>query len=289
MYQEILLPFDGSNGAADALHHAAEIARWADTSIDLLYVADTAFDSLTTVRTDVIDVLVQEGEETLKDAGQTLDTLGVNSRSDVVQGNPAPTIADYADRYGYDLIILPTHGRKGVSRYLLGSITEKVVRLASVPILTVRMGSNEELIFPYQDILIATDGSGGATYAAEHGLSLATAVDSTVHLLSAVEDTSLRPNSRSTISGLQREQVATDAIDELVSKAESHGISDIVRHINHGAPVSVLLDAVEANDIDAVVTGTTGRRGSNRILLGSVAERIVRAAPVPVVTVRQAK
>lgn len=59
--------------------------------------------------------------------------------SDVVQGNPVPTVVKYAERYDHDLIEMPTHGRKGVSRFRLGSVTEKVVRLASVPVLTAQM------------------------------------------------------------------------------------------------------------------------------------------------------
>jgi nucleotide-binding universal stress UspA family protein len=180
---------------------------------------------------------------------------------------------------------MPTHGRKGVSRYLLGSVTEKVVRLASVPVLTVRMQPDEQLAFPYENILIPTDGSAGAGHAAEHGLSLAASLDATVHALSVVDDTSLGLDVRSTVLGQEGEQVATDAVDDLVSEAETHGVSNTVRHIEHGTPIEGILDTIESNDIHAVVMGTTGRRGSDRILLGSVAEKTVRSAPVPVITV----
>jgi len=159
MYEDILLPFDGSDGAAEALHHAAEIAHWADATIHVLFVADTTRDSVTVVETQVVDALVQEGEGIVKEAEKTLDTLGVDYDSDVVQGNPAPTVAEYAERYDYDLIVMPTHGREGVSRYLIGSVTEKVIRLSSVPVLTERMQPDEQLVFPYENILLPTDGS----------------------------------------------------------------------------------------------------------------------------------
>ncbi|WP_137285610.1 universal stress protein [Halorussus salinisoli] len=285
MYEDILLPFDGSDGAAEALHHAAEIAHWADATIHILFVADTTRDSVTVVGTQVVDALVQEGEDIVEEAEKTLSTLEVNYDSDVVQGNPAPTIIEYAERYDHDLIVLPTHGREGVSRYLLGSVTEKVVRLSTVPVLTVRMQPDEQLIFPYENILIPTDGSAGATHAAEHGLSLAASLDATVHVLSVVDETSLGLDVRSTTSGRESEQAATDAVDDLVSEAETHGIANTVRHIEHGAPIEIILDTIESNDIHAVVMGTTGRRGTDRILLGSIAEKTVRSAPVPVITV----
>jgi nucleotide-binding universal stress UspA family protein len=285
MYEDILLPVDGSDGAAEALHHAAEIAHWADATIHVLFVADTTRDSVTVVETQVVDALVREGADIVEDAEKTLNTLGVDYDTDVVQGNPAPTIVEYAERYDYDVIVMPTHGREGVSRYLLGSVTEKVVRLSSVPVLTVRMQPDERLVFPYENVLLPTDGSAGAAHAADHALSLVADFDATVHVLSVVDETSLGPDVHSTITGPEREQVATDAVDDVVSEAERRGVSNTVRHVEHGSPIEGILDTIESNDIHAVVMGTTGRRGSDRILLGSVAERTVRSAPVPVITV----
>ena len=63
MYEDILLPFDGSDGAAEALHHATEIAHWTGATIHVLFVADTTRDSVTVVETQVVDALVQEGED----------------------------------------------------------------------------------------------------------------------------------------------------------------------------------------------------------------------------------
>jgi nucleotide-binding universal stress UspA family protein len=286
MYEDVLLPFDGSKGASAALHHAAEIAHWADATIHVLFVADTTQESVTVVETQVIDTLVQEGEDIIKEAEETLRTLRAEYDSDVVQGNPAPTIVKYAERFNHDLIVMPTHGRKGVSRYLLGSVTEKVVRLSSVPVLSVRMQPDERLTFPYENILISTDGSPSANHAAEYGISLAAALDATVHVLSVVEERSLGVDVRSTVSGEEREQAATDAVDDVVTEAKTRGIANTVRHIEHGTPLEKILDTIDSDDIDAAVMGTTGRRGTNRILLGSVAEKTVRSAPIPVITVR---
>jgi len=285
MYEDILLPFDGSDGAAEALHHAAEIAHWADATIHLLFLADTTRDSVTVVQNQTVDALVQKGKDIVEEAEKTLHTLGSDYGSDVVQGNPAPTIVEYAEQYGHDLIVMPTHGRQGVSRYLLGSVTEKVVRLASVPVLTARMQPDEQLKFPYENVLIPTDGGAGAPRVAEYGLSLAAALDATVHVLSVVEERSLGVEMSSKDSQ-KRERAAADAVEDVVSEAESLGVTETVRHIEHGTPVQKILDTIDANDIGAVVMGTTGKRGTDRILLGSVAEKTVRSAPVPVITVR---
>jgi nucleotide-binding universal stress UspA family protein len=286
MYDDILIPYDGSEGAAEILHHASEIAHWADATVQVLYVADTTRDSVTVVEGQTVDVLEREGEDVVEEAGKTLETLGTPYETDVVQGNPAPTIVDYAERYDQDLIVMPTHGREGVSRYLIGSVSEKVVRLSSVPVLTARMEPDEQLVFPYEDVLIPIDGSAPATHAAQHGLSLAASMDATVHALSVVEEGLIDVDV-----GADGEDSGTDAaeeaVDDLVAEAEEDGVAETVRHVERGTPNEVIVDLVESNEIDAVVMGTTGRRGTDRILLGSVAEKTVRSAPVPVITARQ--
>jgi nucleotide-binding universal stress UspA family protein len=287
MYENILLPFDGSDGAAEVLHHASEIAHWADATLEVLYVADTARDSVTVVEGRTVDALEQQGEDVVDEAAKTLDTLGVAYDTDVVQGNPAPTIVDYAERYDQDLIVMPTHGREGLSRYLVGSVTEKVVRLSSVPVLTVRMQPDETLVFPYEDVLVPTDGSTAATHAADHVLSLAASLDATVHVLSVVDDSVLGLDVRSTVSGEESERIATEAVEEVVSQAEARGVTDTVGSVERGSPVEEILDYIDSNDVHVVGLGTTGRTGTDRILLGSVAEKTVRAAPVPVMTVAE--
>ncbi|MEF8976418.1 MAG: universal stress protein [Halapricum sp.] len=285
MYENILFPFDGSEGAASVLHHASELAHWYDATIQVLYVADTTRDSVTVVDGHTVDVLVRKGEDIVDEAAKTLETLGVSYETDVVQGNPAQTIVDYAERFDQDLVVMPTHGREGISRYLIGSVSEKVVRLSSVPVLTVSMQPDETLEFPYENILIPTDGSDAATRAAEHTLSFAASLDATVHVLSVVDDTALGADIRSTTSGTENEEAASNAVETVISAAETRGVTNTVRHIEHGTPVEEILDYIESNDIHAVGMGTTGRRGTDRILLGSVAEKTVRSAPVPVMTV----
>ena len=165
--------------------------------------------------------------------------------------------------------------------------SEKVVRLFSVPVLTVGMQPDETLVFPYENILIPTDGSPAARHAASHVVEFAVALDATVHVLSVVDDATLGLDVRSTGSGKDIEEAATDAVETVVSEAETHGVTDTVRHIEHGTPIEEILDSLESNDIHAVGMGTTGRRGKDRILLGSVAEKTVRSAPVPVLTIAE--
>jgi nucleotide-binding universal stress UspA family protein len=285
MYDSILLPVDGSEHAAKIVHHAAELAQWTEATIEVLFVADTTRDSVTVVDGNAVDALEREGETIVADVAATLESLDVEHGTDVVQGSPAPTIVDYAERYDYDLIVLPTHGRTGISRYLLGSVTEKVVRLSDVPVLTARMQSDEQLAFPYENILLPTDGSPASTAAAKHGLALATTLDATVDILSVVDDTSLGPDVRSVLSDDELERPAVEAVEKVATKAEEHDLAHVQTYVEHGSPAEVIREHIETNGIHAVVMGASGRRGVDRVLLGSVAEKTVRSAPVPVITV----
>jgi nucleotide-binding universal stress UspA family protein len=287
MYENLLFPLDGSDGAAEPLHHTAEIAHWADAATRVLYVANTNCDSVTVVRGRAVDTLEQRGRDVVEEAARTLETLGVPYRTDVVQGNPAPTIAEYAEEYDQDLVVMPTLGKVGVSRYLAGSVSERTVRLSSVPVLSVRIRSDEQLTFPYEAVLVPTDGSEAASHAAECVLQLAAALDATVHALSVIDDSALGPDIRSSVAGGESEEAAAEAVERVVSTAEHHGVTDVVRHVKHGRPAEIILDRIETDSIHAVGMGTTGRRGAERILLGSVTEKTVRSAPVPVMTVAE--
>lgn len=285
MYDRILLPVDDGD-ATDAVHrHAAALARETDATVQVLFVADTARHSVTVVDADVVDAMEQDGQRIVDDVASTLTSLGVEYDTDVVQGSPADTIVAYAEQYDYDLIVLPTHARSGLSRYLLGSVTEKVVRLSSVPVLTARLRDDDRLAFPYERILVPTDGSDAAMNAAEHALGLAAVVDATVHVLSVVDESSLGPDVRSVLSAEELEGPSREAVADVAAAAERNDVGNVHTHVEGGSPAAVIRTAIDEHDIDAVVMGTTGRRGVDRILLGSVAEKTVRTAPVPVITV----
>jgi nucleotide-binding universal stress UspA family protein len=248
--------------------------------VQALYVADTARGSVTTVTTEVVGALAVEGEETVETAAAELERAGANYVTDVVQGDPVETILEYAGRYDADLIAMPSRGHEGLSRYLLGSVAEKVVRLSTVPVLVARLQPDERLSFPYERILVPTDGSDQALRAARHALELAAALEAEVHVLSVVDDARLGVDVRSAIGDDVREERATDAIRGVETAAADVGI-DPVTAVERGPPAATIREYVDDHGADLVVVGTTGRRGLDRVFLGSVAERTIRSAPVP--------
>ncbi|GGM72482.1 nucleotide-binding universal stress UspA family protein [Halarchaeum rubridurum] len=285
MYDSILLPVDGSDHAEIVQRHAAELAQWADATVELLYVADTTRDSVTVLGDDVIDALVRYGEEVVAEAGEALDSHGVDYRTAVVQGRPAEAIVEQAAEGDHDLVVMPTHGRTGVSRFFLGSVTESVVRDADVPVLTAR-SRDERYDFPYERLLVPTDGSATANAAVDHALDLAESMDAAVDVLSVVNEASLGLDTRSTVILDELEAQADEAVGDVVARAEGLGI-EARGHVARGSPPEAITARVDTVDADAVVMGTTGRSGLDRVLLGSVTERTVRSADVPVLTVRE--
>ena len=114
-----------------------------------------------------------------------------------LQGNPYSTIIDYSDRTDIDCVVMPTHGRRGLQRFLLGSVTERVNNTAAVPVIAANPDRERSLTYPPQRILVPTDGSRGAEIAVGESIKVATATGATLHLLHVAERSSLGTDGRS--------------------------------------------------------------------------------------------
>lgn len=140
----------------------------------------------------------------------------------------------------------------------------------------------------YSTILVPTDGSETAARAVDHAVDLAVTYDATLHALSVVDvsDLGLRTPPDVDIEELRRpvRERAQDAVDTVVHAGERAGVS-VVPVTKVGVTHQVVLDYAEEAGVDLVVMGTHGRSGLPRAILGSVTERVVRSAPVPVLAV----
>jgi len=143
MYDRILFPTDGSDGAAAALDHALELADTYDATINVLYVVNTTYLGGGAAEGTTVESLRESGERVVAETVERIGDRGVDAESEVRTGDPYRGIVDYADEIGADLLVMGTHGRTGLDRYLLGSVTEKVVRTADVPVLTIRADEQE--------------------------------------------------------------------------------------------------------------------------------------------------
>lgn len=146
MYENILLPTDGSEGTRRAVEHAVNLANNYDATVHVVYVVNTS--AYSTLPADanwesIMEALEEEGQEATEDVEELASDEGVKVITEVLEGVPHREILDYAERNNIDLIIMGTHGKTGINRLLLGSVTEKVVRSSETPVLTVRMVNDD--------------------------------------------------------------------------------------------------------------------------------------------------
>ena len=132
----------------------------------------------------------------------------------------------------------------------------------------------------YDDVLIPTDGSDGTRQSITHGVTIAKRFDATIHALSIVPEGPL-----GTLQNEAAAPAAHRAVERVAVDAERADV-DVETAVEQGVPHEEILGYADGHDIDMIVMGTQGRTGLDRVLVGSVTERVVRMADVPVVTVR---
>ncbi|MDQ2050706.1 universal stress protein [Natronolimnohabitans sp. A-GB9] len=273
MFDRILVPTDGSGPANAALEYAGEIAAREQITVHVLYVTDPDEDSAV-----ASEQLAESREWAGDDTAPIID--------DVETGDPQSAILDYATDNDVDAIVMGTRGRQGVGRLLLGSTTESVVREAPVPVLVVRGAAEVRRRYPLETILVPTDGSPHAEAALEQAAVVGRHHDATVHLLSVVDVSPAALDERDDLRLERLETHAEDVVDEGVATVEEMG-ADATGAVKHGSTHRVIRSAADDVGADLLVMGTHGRSGLDRLLLGSVTERVLRRAPAPVLTVRQ--
>jgi len=155
-YRNILVPTDGSDLALEALEEALTVAELSDATIHVLYVVDDAKIAELAGGTGIEDVSLDSdvdglferfeavGEHALDDLREAAADRGLSLTTATRKGLPDEEILAYVDENEIDLLVMGTHGRRGIERYVLGSTTERVLRRSSVPVLAVRGDSDSD-------------------------------------------------------------------------------------------------------------------------------------------------
>lgn len=135
MYSKVLFPTDGSVDATEALTHALDLAQQYGATLHTLYVDPP--DDEPALLDETGEAL--SGEQIIEDVRTRANEVGLEVVSELRHGDPSTAILEYATEADIDLVVMATRGRTGLDRYILGSVTEDVVRSSDVPVLTVRM------------------------------------------------------------------------------------------------------------------------------------------------------
>lgn len=290
--RKIVLARDFSPSSVPALRHAVHMATTYEAELHILYAnvlhADPFGGTHAAERTDA-DIQQRMKEET--EEKLTFDNVDVEALSITyhVQRDvaPGPAILTFADEHEMDLIVLGTHGRRGLRRMLLGSVAEEVVRLASAPVITVPAHSRNTL--PFRSILVPIDFSDHSQKTLEVAKGLAKRHDTALTLMHVVEDHLPPSFYTGSVFSAQREEASLleKTRKELAQFAEETNGPDglemtFVAESGHAADRITQYAATQ--DIDLVLLATHGRTGLARFALGSVAEKVLRNVSCPVLT-----
>jgi nucleotide-binding universal stress UspA family protein len=277
--KRILVPLDGSGLSEAVLPLAEALAR--DYEASLLLVR-----ALRPAGSPETEVEAQETAETyLRTVAAGLTGRGRSVDWKVWYDDPARAIADAARYNAIDLVVMSTHGRGGLSRLMLGSVAEALVRQAPVPVLLVR----GELIWrpgSFGKILVPLDGSELSEGVLPVAVGLAGPFDLAVELFRAVEPMpayAAAELSAGRTDAILREEEASarEYLAKLATPLEARGLR-IERSVATTPAVDGIVRRARDGGAGLIAMTTHGRSGVSRLLFGSVAERVLRAAPVPV-------
>lgn len=288
MFKRIFLPLDGSELSERALEPAVRLAQFHHA--ELIFARAPEYRALTAGTYDIsltpyieqeIDKSVQDTHNYLAGLTQTYARPDVTVRSLVLEGDPAHAIVDAADQVQASLLVMSTHGYSGMTKWVLGSVTEKVLSRVHCPVLVWRVQR------PIRHVIITLDGSELAERALEPGLAVARAFEAKVSLLRVVPE--LSPAEIERLNALEH-GMGLRLQDEVLAEAQAYlerlGVASAEVVVRQGKAASAIVEQAETLEADLVVMATHGRSGLSRWVYGSVTEKVMQSLPVNMLVVR---
>jgi nucleotide-binding universal stress UspA family protein len=297
-FQSILVPLDGSPLAEQAIPYAQAIAERARCKLKLVLIHEPLMQMEPGPAYTKVELAMQKADrEYLKSVTARLrERLGRSVSSAVLRGMPlAQTLTTYIRELGADLVVMTTHGRGGIRRAWLGSITDQLIRMSEVPILVVRPGEAKptDSSVRLTEILVPLDGSPLAEAVLEPAAALARLWDAEMSLVQVVHPVVLTsgpplsfPTGYSDQMTRIRRESAQDCIHDVAERLRESGVKASGVALIGGGVAETLLDLARPERTSLVAVATHGRGGLRRLVVGSVADKLVRAAEVPVLVVR---
>ncbi|NJN53345.1 MAG: universal stress protein [Anaerolineae bacterium] len=294
MFKKILLPLDSSDLAESALPTAVQLAERFEGELVLLHVLEhhTVFipevPDMMSYNLNFPESAFSREEIAAREYLTGINhTIGAgqpnfNCYTRLEDGDPASRILDTAVDEKADLIVMSTHGYSGVTRWVLGSVAEKVMRHASCPVLVIRSQT------PIHQVLITLDGSPLAEASLLGGLAVAQALGADVTLL-GVENNAEVVDAKQVLELNRGEPGLGERYRQSLYQGTEEYLANIQRQyrrddlvvdtaVRYGKPAPTILTYAETHHIDLIVMSTHGRSGLARWRYGSVTEKVLRSA-----------
>lgn len=285
--RSIVVPTDFCSRSKAAEMRGAQLALFDDAAVHLVHVL--RFPLIATAYEVSVPGAIWEGVQSaakveMESARKAIETQGVTTVTGEIKElhDPAEAIAQTVKARAPDLVVMATHGRGGFSRMILGSVTERILRNVHYPVLAVKEDL-EHAQTPIKRILLAVDFSVHSDRALEVTCGLARRFGASVDILHAFDfPTDYIPPVD---AHLERkiEDKAAAMLDRLSEPFDGTPVS---LHLRRGRASAVILEAAEVLGTSLIIMGRRGLGGLSHVLLGSVAERTIRAAPCSVLTVQ---
>lgn len=290
MYAKVLVPCDGSPLSERALRYAIPIAERHGARLFLLHVAAPLLPAITgggaPVREPALDAEWAAADR------KAVERIAKRARKqtsvpvDVVYrtGRAAPAIAEFATTEAIDLIVMCTHGRGGFERLWIGSVADALLRQLPVPTLLVRAARGAALPEPgetlFPRVLVPLDGSPRAERALLATLALVGDAPVDLTLLNVVHPTAAM-GAKSTPSPAERELIAT-YLEPLAQRTRAGGRRVDVETAVTANVARAIVEHAKRREASLIALATQGLGGVQRFVMGSVADKLLRTAPTPV-------
>jgi nucleotide-binding universal stress UspA family protein len=275
--KRILCPIDFDEHSDHALARAQELARRHGAELRLLHVLPLRRPSIPMPLAGAAEQVDRATGTNLDELAGTIRERGVRCEVATLHGDPALQILQAARDLEADLVVMATHGRKGVRRVVLGSVTEAVLHATPCPLLTIppfAAGAGE----PFRRVLCAVDLSWSSRATFSHALAMVQEAYGELTLLNVID-----PSFSSSPPEAARAR-AEDALAGLHERVPAHWcvVRDAVRY---GETAAEVLRMAAEDDVQLIVVGAHSRRPAVAAMVGSCADRIIREARCPVLAV----
>ncbi|MEO1477163.1 MAG: universal stress protein, partial [Bacteroidota bacterium] len=293
--RRILFPTDFSDCAESAYRHASYLANRFGAELHVLHVVEEGRDDpgdwVADLSITPLDIAIDLDLPVESPAEEMPPARFVSVTETAPHAGPA--ILRYADARGIDLIVMGTHGRRGMRRFVMGSVAEEVMQTAPCPVFTIGGGKACREAWTIRHVLAPVDFSEHARASARHAAALAEAYGASLTLVTVV-DMAMLPTGSAPYLDIYH--VPTDDLEARARRLLNEQAASLRRefpalplistHVQIGRPASAIVEVAEEVMADCLVMGSHGRTGMERLLMGSVSGEVVRSAPCPVFVVK---
>lgn len=317
MYKHIIVPLDGSPLAEAALPYARTLSSHLHAPVTLVCAVDEADPTLSAIPAsrpaptgedatltnaeasdhgEAVSALKERTQQYVDQVAMTFAGGSVGVETSVVVGHPAQAIVQEATAKHDSLIVMSTHGRTGLGRWLLGSVADKVLHATDAPLLLVhgRDDSPSEGSAHISEVLLPLDGSTEGEQALTPAMELAKAMGVPLHLIRSVALTGSYLGDLGGSEGFAgldsvfeaAEQEAEEYLRTKTAQVQQMGVPEVTGTALQGFAASQIIDFATGRKASITVMSSHGRSGIGRWLLGSVTDRVVRHSTEPVLIIR---